>query len=314
MRTPAAALSALSAVSLFALAACGPSAAQGSSGSGDSDPDTLVFTAIPSEESQSLSQQFKIVISEIEKATGKKVQVQSATDYAGVIEAQRAGKVQLANYGPLSYVAAHDSGVGLDILGGQITEKDGKPGYNSFGVVPADSPIKSLDDLKGKKVCFVDPTSTSGYLYPSAALQKAGIDPKKDVSPIMAGGHDSSALSVAKGSCDAGFAEDAVVNGSLIKSGQLKKGQLREIWKSELIPATPVAASDSLSQDLRDKLKQVFTQTLNKDALVKAGTCTSAKDCELPEDSWGYVPLEDSAYDSVRKVCEATKADSCVKG
>lgn len=302
------ALAAIAAATVL-VAGCGTSAATDKT----SEPDTLVLASIPSENATSLETQFGDVIKVIEKATGKKVEFQNATDYAAVIEGMRAGKIQIASFGPFSYITAKDSGAGVAPLGALVDSPDEEPGYKSYGIVPADSDITSLADYKGKNVCFVDPTSTSGYLYPSAGLLKEGVDPVKDITATMAGGHDASALAVANGQCDAGFAFDTMVDSVLVKSGQLEDGQLKVIWKSEIIPGSPVAMSTkTLSKDTQDKLTDAFKNKLNVDAMVKDGICSSAADCTLPEEStWGYTPVTDKLYDGVRNVCDITKSESC---
>lgn len=296
---------------VFALSGCGESAADSSAGGG-SDPDTLVLASVPSEESQSLEEQYGLVIDAIEAETGKTVEMQSATDYAAVIEAQRAGQVQLAAYGPFSYVQAVDGGIGLEILGAAIESEGGEPGYQSYGIVPADSDIQDLEGFRDKNVCFVDPTSTSGYLYPTAGLIDAGIDPENDLEATFAGGHDASALSVADGTCDAGFAYDDIVDRALIESGQLEEGALRTVWESEVIAGSPVVASTDLSEELRAQLRTVFSEQLNKTALVESGACPNDDECVLPEDAWGFGEVDDAFYDGVREVCDVTEADACV--
>ncbi|GAA5039631.1 phosphate/phosphite/phosphonate ABC transporter substrate-binding protein [Actinopolymorpha pittospori] len=307
-------------VTALALAGCGASAAQtndastgnpGSGSGGGSDPDTITIAHIPSEENTDIDQSYAKIAEVIEQETGKKVAFQQATSYAAVIEAQRAGKVQIAAYGPFSYVVAKDSGAGAELLGYSAESSQDPGGYYSVASVPKGSKITDLSGFKGKKVCFVDPTSTSGYLFPSAGLLKEHIDPKKGVTPIFAGGHDASVLAVADGQCDGGFSTESMAKEELIKSGQLKQGDIKVIWKSELIPPSPVAVSTKLSPELRKQLKNIFLTKLNVDALKKSGECDTSKDnCGLPM-KWGYLSIEDSAYDGIRAVCDTTKSDSC---
>src|SRR5689334_8982810 len=129
------------------------------------------------------------------KASGKPVELKVLTDYAALIEGQRAGVIQLAVYGSLSYVLARDTGAGVEPLGVEVMRKGAKPEYRSYLVTKAGSPIRSLDDLRGKRVCFVDPNSTSGYLYPVAALLAEGIG-SDDYTARYAGGHDATVLGV----------------------------------------------------------------------------------------------------------------------
>ncbi|GAA4283014.1 phosphate/phosphite/phosphonate ABC transporter substrate-binding protein [Brevibacterium daeguense] len=302
------ALVAASAAAVLSLAACGGSA---DASTGGSDSETLTFASIPSEESSSITEEYATVIEVIEAETGATVEMQNATDYAAVIEAQRAGQVQIARYGPFSYVTATDSGVESEILGVPVDTPDEEPGYRSYGIVPAGSDIKSLEDFEGKNVCFVDPTSTSGFLYPSAGLIEAGVDPENDVNQTFAGGHDASALSVADGTCDAGFAFDTMVDTELIESGQLEEGALEVIWESETIAASPTVVSTDVSDELREQLHDIFINKLNVDWLTENGYCDDAASCGLPGE-YGYTQVEDDFYDGVRKVCDITEAESCV--
>ncbi|NLU84248.1 phosphate/phosphite/phosphonate ABC transporter substrate-binding protein [Rhodococcus sp. HNM0569] len=306
-RHRAVALAALGCAGILAVSGCGQSAAENSG-----DPETLVFASIPSEESTSLQQEFGVVTDVIEKETGKKVEFFNASDYAGVIEAQRAGKVQIAAYGPFSYVTAKDSGVGTVPVAAPVDAEGEQPGYRSYAITKPGSGIASLADMRGKTVCFVDPSSTSGYLYPTAGLTEAGIDPKTDITPVFAGGHDASALAVASGQCDAGFAYDSMVDVSLPQKGQLTPGDVEVIWKSEEIAGSPLTVSSSLSPELQERLTEILRTKLTIPSLVDAGYCANAESCALPEDSkYGYVAVEDADFDGVRKVCDVTKADSC---
>jgi phosphonate transport system substrate-binding protein len=275
-------------------------------------PETLVFAQIPSESAQGIAENNAAIIETIEAATGIEVEIQQVTDYAAVIEGLRAGQIQLAALGPFSYMVAKDSGAGVEALGALVDDPEQEPGYKSYGIVPAGSDITDLAGFAGKTVCFVDPTSTSGFLYPSAGLLDLDIDPESDVTPVFAGGHDASALSVADGTCDAGFAYDTMVTTQIIDSGSLTEGDLEVVWESETIAGSPYVASDTLSADLIAQLQDIFATDLNIPALVESGVCTSAADCQLPEESaYGFVPVEDSLYDGVRAVCATTKAAAC---
>ncbi len=304
-------VTALAAVGLLALAACGESAATAGSAATGAAKDTIVVAAVPDEESSSLQSQFDAIDKELAKATGKKVTFQQATDYAAIIEGQRAGKIDLAMYGPFSYVIARDGGVPVEPVGALIDEKGGTPGYYSMGWVKAGSPIKDLAGFRGKKVCFVDKASTSGYLYPSAGLLSAGIDPETDLTPIMAGGHDASMISVKSGQCDAGFAYETMER-QLVAKGTLTKGELTSVWKSELIAGSPIAMNTStLDATTQQQVRDVILTRGTKDALVAAGSCESTETCPLPEDAYGFVAVTDADYAGIRSVCDITKAQAC---
>lgn len=300
------------------LAACGTSAADPGSSESQAEnpetPETLVFASIPSEESSEIAAEYEIVLAALEGELGVEIELQEATDYAAVIEALRAGQVDIAALGPFSYMTAADGGAGVVPVGGLADSEDEEPGYQSYGIVPAGSDITDIAGFAGKTICFVDPTSTSGYLYPSAGLLEADIDPESGVTPTFAGGHDASVLSVADGTCDAGFAYDDMVTKDLIESGQLEEGAVEVVWESPVIPVSPTAVSTKLPQELQDQIIEVFTTVINKPGLVEAGYCDDEESCELPEDAgWGYVAVDDALYDGIREVCDITQSAACVE-
>ncbi|MBF8192223.1 phosphate/phosphite/phosphonate ABC transporter substrate-binding protein [Nonomuraea sp. K274] len=294
-----------------ALAAAGCSSADGSSAG---DAGVLRFAAVPAEQNIDPTAEYKDVIALIEKNTGRKVEFVRSTDYNAVIEGMVSGKIDLAEFGPLSYVLAKSNGAKITPIASMV-EKGGKPTYQSYGIVPANSSISDINGFKGAKVCFVDPGSTSGYLFPSQGLIGAGIDPKTGVSPVMAGGHDNSVLSVASGKCEAGFAENAMVDHILVDKGKLKAGQVKIVWKSAPIPMSPVAMRDELPADVKAKLTQTFTKDANKDRLVQLGICKDTNACAVTADSsiWGFQQVTDATFDPVRQVCTTTHNEQCSK-
>jgi phosphonate transport system substrate-binding protein len=276
-------------------------------------PEKLVFGAVPSEESSSLVESYQKILDVLEAELGIEVEFFQATDYAGIIEGQVAGNVHMAQYGPFSYVLAGVRGAGLEVAGVMTDGPDIEPGYQSYGIALAtNDAVNSLEDFAGKVVCFVDPASTSGYLYPSEGLLSAGIDLETGITPVFAGGHDASVLAVKNGDCEVGFAFDAMVDKNLIESGDIAEGEIKTVWKSEVIAGSPLAMLGSLPESLKAEIKRVILQEANVDALVASGICTSVDDCGLTDEKvWGYVEKDDSFYDGVRKVCEVTGSDKC---
>ncbi|MEU3260721.1 phosphate/phosphite/phosphonate ABC transporter substrate-binding protein [Streptomyces albidoflavus] len=305
-------LSAVMVLSALTVTACGSSAADkgGEADGGARNPDSLVFATIPTEDSTTLEQSFAGVIAMLEKETGKKITFQKATDYAAIIEGQRTGKIDIAVYGPFTYVLALNSGVKIEPAAALVTEKGAKPGYRSYGFVKTGSDIESLADAKGKRVCFVEPNSTSGYLYPSAGFIEAKVNPEKDITPVMAGGHDASVLAVVSGQCDLGFAYDVMVEHQLIDKKQIKPGAVKTIWKSEIVPGSPAAVSSELDSGLKNKIVTALQTKANTDYLKAHGFCTEV--CSVGDQgNWGFTKVSDAMYDGVRKVCDTTKDKQC---
>jgi phosphonate transport system substrate-binding protein len=297
-------------------------------------PATITFGAVPAEEASSLEADFattrEILIDELGLES---IEFFQASDYAGVIEGIIAGRVDVAQFGGFSYVIATANGADVTVAGAMTNSPDAEPGYRSYGLTQPGSGITSIEDFAGKTVCFVDPGSTSGFLFPSEGLLSSGIDPSEtstDITPTFAGGHDASALAVANGDCDAGFAYDAMVTQQLIESGDLTgvidsvedetinedEAQLEIVWKSEVIAGAPMAISNSLPQEFVDAFVETVTTKVNVDWAVENGYCTGdleENDCSFSDedDTWGFAAKDDTFYDGIRQVCEVTGSSEC---
>ncbi len=294
---------------MLVLAAC--SSSTSASGTG-AEPQTkpITFSAVPNQQSANLQENYQSLLAMLQKETGREVRFVVAPNYEAVIDGLRDGSIDVADLGSFAYVIAKDGGVNIAAVAARVTKKGDPPGYRSYGIVPAGSPIVDITGFRGKKVCFVDPKSTSGFLYPKAGLLAAGINPDADIDPIFSGAHDTSVLNVVGGKCDAGFAYDTMVDRQLIERGSLKPGQIAVVWRSEIIPGSPVVVKDDLDAELLRKLTEALQQKANSDYLKANGFC--AVKCAIAGgDDYGFVPVDDSLYNGVRAVCKLTNDESC---
>lgn len=306
-------------VSALMLAGCSSSDSGSDTKNAQGFPETIQLAAVPSENSADLKASYEPLIKLLEKETGSKIEFVQASDYAGVVEGMIADNVDLAFFGPFAYVVAGINGAKLTPLGAVIGEKGEEPGYQSYGIARADNgAINGLPDFADKKVCFVDPGSTSGFLYPTAGLIEAGViksgseaDISAAMTPIYAGAHDASVLAVNSGDCDAGFAQDSMVDSTLIEKGDLQPGAIKTVWKSEMIAGSVFAANDSLGPEAIEKLKTILIEKANADVLQSEGFCEGDGCLITDERAWGVVAASDSDYDGVRKVCEVTGSEKC---
>ncbi len=218
-------------------------------------PTKLVFAPVPAENAIKQAADWAPFVKAVSDKIGVPIEQVSSTDYAGVTEGVLAGKVDIAMYGPLSYYIAKEAGAKL--RGVAITAPSfGQPGtYQSFLFTKAGrSDINSIADIKGKKVCFGDPESTSGTLFPYLMLADAGIDSQKDITNVVAGAHDKAILGVVNGSCDAGFAFDTIVLSPSGAAAKVAASELKIVQKSKPIPNSPIAVRSDLPADLMKKL------------------------------------------------------------
>lgn len=303
------ALPALAGAALLALglAACSgsadaagtPGADESSSASGFAvDENTLVFGVVP--DSVDTETNYQPLMDYIAEITGKTVEYHESTDYAALIEAAVAGKVDVASFSGFTYVTATNNGAKLTPISSIVTEEGQEPGYYSQAIVPAGSDITSIEDFKGKKVCVVDPSSTSGYLFPSYNLLKAGIDPKTDITPVFAGKHDVSVTKVGEGvECEAGFAEDSEVE----KSDKVK------LIDETMVPGAPLVYSSTLPDDVSKKLIDGLSE-ITIDDIIAAGVDGADTDA-FRSVFYATKPVDDAYYDLIRDICKETEAEQC---
>lgn len=312
----AAAFAAATALTMSACAGGSQAAAGGTTAEGF--PSVIRLAAIPAENSTDLAAGYDPIVAMLEAETGATVEVSQASDYAGVIEGLIADQVDIAFLGSFAYVIATHNDAAITPLASAIEAKGAEPGYYSLGIAPGDSPdINGLEDFEGRSVCFVDPGSTSGFLYPSAGLIDAGVitsgqesDVAAGVEPVYAGAHDASALAVAAGDCEAGFAMQSMVEDTLPAAGELAEGDLKEVWRSPKISGSLFVGNDALGEDTLTKLGTLLTEKANAEYLLAQGYCDG--DCLLTdEDAWGFAPAKDSDYDGTREVCTITRSDKC---
>ncbi|WP_147102993.1 phosphate/phosphite/phosphonate ABC transporter substrate-binding protein [Nesterenkonia populi] len=329
-RSPLARLAALGFAGILALSACGEAADEDNgaengtaedSGEELEDPegevggegDPIRIVGVPAEEAAQLEAGFELLMEVIAGETGRPVEFNHSTDYNAVIEAMVAGQADMGIGSPFTYVRAGDAGAGVDVLGGRIEEEGEEAGYVSYALVRSDSDIDSLEEVEGESVCYVEQGSTSGFLYPSAGMLEAGLDPEDDVDPVFPGSHDGAILALLDGQCDLAFAYDSMVEVLMPNRGELSEDDYEIVWESPVIPASPIFMNtDTLDDEAQEQLRGMFDDGLiNVDALVEEGYCGSADDCSLPEESYEYAPVDDGIYDGIREVCEITEAEAC---
>jgi phosphonate transport system substrate-binding protein len=185
---------------------------------------TLHVSAIPDEAPTELQRKFKPLGDYLKKKTGMNVQFTPVTDYAAVVEGLATHKIDLAWLGGFTFVQAR-----LRTNGGAvpIVQRIEDEKFTSKFIVPADSPVKSLAELKGKTFAFGSPSSTSGHLMPRFYLLRAGIDPDKDFKAVaFSGAHDATVAFVASGRAEGGVLNASVWD-KLVDGGNPNAAKVR---------------------------------------------------------------------------------------
>jgi phosphonate transport system substrate-binding protein len=230
----------------------------------------LTVGIITSENESDRLTRYEPVLAYFEKALGVKIKWRSATDYAGIIEGVKAGKIEIARFGPASYSKAWIVTKGkVQPLVGEL-DNNGNFGYRSVVIVRKDSPYQKIEDLKGKKFAFADPNSTSGHQAPRYFLGEAGFDADKFFGgTAFSGSHENSVVALLNGTFDGAatwYRSDDRSNMTRMEAkGMIKPGQWRIIWKSPLLPSSPWAMSTKLPKEMRNDVKQALLRMKDDD-------------------------------------------------
>jgi phosphonate transport system substrate-binding protein len=231
----------------------------------------------------------------LEEKLNREVAVNVYPDYNGVVEAMNFGQVDMAFFGPLTYVIAHEKS-GAEAIITQLI--DGKPYYHSYIITHKDNPWETLEDLlkDSKDVTFTygDPNSTSGSLIPSIELKKRGVytDPDNhDFKNVrFSGSHDVTALSVQNKQVEAGAIDSAIYD-ILVEEGTVDGDQFKIIWQSDKLFQYPWAVQKGTDQETIDKLREAFLEIEDPEILDAFGASA-------------FIKAENKDYEAIRKAAE----------
>ncbi len=263
---------------------------------------TVNIAFIPSNDSDAIFDRYKDFLAYFKESFGVEVKGNVGSSYSAVIEAMRAKKVDIAYYGPFSYILAHQETNAQPLV--LPATKDGKLAtYTSSIIAPPDSPINTLADLRGKRVSYVDAASTSGYLIPSyTLLTKVGLRERADYTFNYAGSHPASYQAVVNRKVDAGAVSTTTLTGGLA-TGAVKMGEYKVIDVSIDIPSSPIAHRGDLLKSDSDILKQFYLSLndLPRDSNIGKAVFTGT--------TASFLPGDDNVYNELRKIPPALGID-----
>jgi len=195
----------------------------------------------------------------LEETLGVEVEIFTAGNYDGVIQAIAADQIEFAFFGSSSYAAAYtETEGGVEPLVSRLRQ-DGSTGYFSVVVTRCDSGYESIADLEGKILAFADPDSTSGYAVPYFNIAKE-VDPKTFFEAIpFSGSHEAGVSGVQQGTFDAAATwQNNATDGRwqrMIEKEMIAEGEICPIWESPEITSGPFTARASIPQALKDDMK-----------------------------------------------------------
>lgn len=258
-------------------------------------PREIQMGFIATESSSNLKSAWQPVLDDLQKSTGYKVTAFFAPDYAGIIEAMRFNKVQVAWMGNKSAMEAVDRSQGEVFA--KVTQADGAQGYWSLMIVHKDSPLKTLDDvLKNRQNLTLgmgDTNSTSGTLVPGFyAWGQNKVDPMRDFKRSVRANHETNILAVVNKQIDVATVASDGVDRMKIKQAD-KAAELREVWRSPLISSDPIVWRKDLDADVKKKLREFF---------LAYGKDVREKDILKNLTLAGFAPSDNSQLNPIRQL------------
>ncbi len=257
------------------------------------NPSRLRVALLPDENASTLIQNAQPLKAHLESALKKSVELVVTTDYSSMIEAMRFGRIEIAYFGPFSYVLAKSKAPDIEPFAVGIER--GQPFYNSIIISQADGPVKAVADIKGKNFGYGDQASTSSHLIPRAFLLRNGLDGSKDYRVVHLGTHDAVARAVQSGQVQAGALSKAIFD-NLVTRKTIDGAKLHTVAVTPPIPNYPMVMQGKLDGALKDAIRSAFLD-LKDPAILK----TFRAD--------GFAATDDKAYDVLRDTAKILNLD-----
>ncbi len=251
-------------------------------------PLRMVWT--PYSDREALRREAGWVVRTVERASGRPVELVMPDSYDETISLVLRDAVDFGSLSPNSYVLAKERDPGLLLLARHLI--DGGAYYQALIVTMQTSGLTSLAQLRGKRLCYVDPASTSGYLYPRIMLREAGLDPDHDLGQVrFAGEHTEALVDLHKGACDAACVASSELARWAHRDG-VRLGAVRILATSEPIPGDAVIMRHDLPPEDREAVRRGVAALI---AATHAG--------EIPRDAVisGFRAAADADYDPIRR-------------
>lgn len=220
------------------------------------DPERLIFAYTPVEDPAQFRDVWAGFLTHLEETLGREVVFFPVQSNAAQIEAMRAGRLHIAGFNTGSVpLAVNCAGF---VPATMMAMADGSYGYEMELLTHRESGIETVEQLRGRTVAFVAPTSNSGFKAPSVLLEaEFGLLADRDFATAFSGRHDNSVLGVLQRDYDAAAVANTVID-QVLARGVGSRDDLRVLYRSETFPTTAFGISSRLDSGLADRIVEAF--------------------------------------------------------
>jgi len=269
-------------------------------------PERLRLGWSPSTEEPDRRQRYEGLCAFLSKRLGIPVVLVETGSYSTQIEAFRARKIEAGSISPFSYVIARDRTKNIEPIVVRGEASGAQWGYRSVLLVPPDSPIRTIEDLKANAskltLAWVDPASTSGHLIPRAFLESIGLNPEEDFKQVIfTMEHLASVMNVKSGKVDVAASMNSGLR-RMIEKGRITEHDYRIIWESAAIISDVTAVRSDLPAEFKEELRQAYL-----DFPKQAPEEWAKFRALLPDPSLIWVKAVDSDFDELRRIARGVK-------
>ncbi len=267
-------------------------------------PPEIVLGFNPAENAQTLQRSADELARDLSQRIHLPVRATVTLDYTTLVESMRSGHVHFAWLTPSPLVLAERL-FGVRVLLTQV--RRGQPTYYSAVVVREDSRFRTIDDLQGGSIAWIDPTSTSGYVIPRYLLLQRGFNPSSFFArQVFAGQHDAAVIAVQRGQIDAAAVWADPPNertGAWTRYLANRPGpRLRPLLYSPPVPSDAIATTDVFAREHPLLVRSVSS------SLMAIGQSEEGRAILRRLNSTdGFVPSDIAQYDLVRRAFRATR-------
>lgn len=247
------------------------------------NPETLKVALLPDENASTIIKNNQPLKLYLEKTLDKKIDIIVTTDYSSMIEAMRHGRIDLAYFGPLSYVLAKQKS---KIEPFAALKQKGSTTYQAVLIGNTAAGVNNIADAAGKNVVYGDIASTSSHLIPKSILAEKGLKAGDNYKEHFVGSHDAVALAVQNGHAQVGGLSKPIFE-ALIQRGMIDPAKVKILAESKPFPQYPWTMRSNLDPVLKEQIRNAFL-AIKDPAVLK------------PFKADGFGEISDKDYDAVR--------------